>query len=204
MAKLELLGEKFGKLTVISINERRYRGYVYWNCQCDCGTICVVRSVYLKQGTTKSCGCLKKSWGPEYKGLYGSNIHLVWKNLMQRCYNKKDPRFPNYGGRGIEVCSEWHSFLNFYKDMKDGYKKGLTIDRIDNNEGYSKSNCRWVSMKVQSRNKSSNVFLTLNGETKIASDWARSLGIRKQKINNRLKAGWSVEQTLSERLYHRI
>ena len=154
----DLTGIKFGRLTVQNKNGNDKKGYALWLCLCECGNYATVRSDKLKSKNTSSCGCLmverfsdkKTTHGKSYHRLYG-----VWRGIKQRCYYDKHVNYKNYGGRGIDVCSEWKdSFEVFYNwSIDNGYKKGLEIDRIDNYKGYSPVNCRYVTKEENNNNK---------------------------------------------------
>lgn len=137
-----------------------------------------------------------------------SRLVNIYHNMKRRCYKPSDPAFSNYGGRGIKVCKEWRDsdhkthkgFLAFKKwAMENGYKEGLTLDRIDVNKGYSPENCRWVTRKVQNRNKRNTIFLTAFGKTQSLGDWAEEKGMTVKAIEQRLKkCGFSAEKALSQ------
>jgi len=194
----DLKGRKFNKLKVLSF------AYVnvgaYWNCICDCGNEIIVSSSNMIQGNVKSCGCLLKK-----HGLYKTKIYKAWYGMKDRCYNKNNAKYHNYGGRGIKVCDEWNNFINFKNDMYDSYlkhikkydKRNTSIERIDNNKGYYKENCKWATIIEQARNKLTTINITYNGETKCIIDWSRELGINKDTIYYRLKNGWSIEESLT-------
>lgn len=123
--------------------------------RCECGTLFRARATNINQGVTKSCGCYQKQTAREKRtthGLYNNPLYHIWNAMVSRCTNYNNNAFPDYGGRGIYVCDEWLSVANFIKDMHPTFKEGLSIDRIDNNLGYSKDNCRWVTRYVQNRN----------------------------------------------------
>lgn len=122
----------------------------------------------------------------------------IWKAMRQRCLNKKNKAYKNYGGRGIKISKEWNSFETFLKDMgRKPDKKSL--DRINNESNYSKENCRWATRKLQSRNKRNNRILELNGEKKILQDWANEFKISSLLVFKRLKRGWSLQKALTEK-----
>ena len=127
-----------------------------------------------------------------------TNIYHVWRNMKARCDNPNNKEYHRYGGRGISVCDEWiDSFPAFYEWAKEsGYEKGLTLDRINNDEGYSPSNCRWATWKQQSRNNCRNVMLTYNGKTQCMTDWSEELGISLDCIKKRYRTGKPIEVVL--------
>jgi hypothetical protein len=125
-----------------------------------------------------------------------SRIYSEWRNLIQRCVNKKATNYERYGGRGITVCNEWkESFINFNTWAEaNGYEDSLTIDRINNDGSYEPKNCRWITQKEQNRNKSNNNLITYKGKTKCLTDWAVDLGIGCTTLYYRLKRdNWDVE-----------
>lgn len=142
------IGEKFGRLTVISRNTKEKK----WTCICECGNTVSVIASNLNKGNTKSCGCLQRdirSITGKKHGMEGTKIYHVWKSMKQRCFNSNHKSFKYYGGRGITVCDEWKNDFQAFYDwaMANGYKEGLTIDRIDANGNYEPSNCEWVTQK---------------------------------------------------------
>ena len=126
-------------------------------------------------------------------------LRSVWMNMIQRCHNPKHRQYRYYGGRGITVCDEWRNDYLCFREwaLKNGYVQGLTIDRINNNDGYSPQNCRWTTHKEQNRNRRSNHNITLNGETKCLTEWAEINGLSVPTVRKRLKDGWSTEDALS-------
>lgn len=129
-------------------------------------------------------------------GKCGSRIHNVWRGIKSRCENPNSPCFHRYGGRGISLCAAWQSFDQFYADMGD-VPDGMSIERIDNEGNYEPGNCRWATVREQSRNRRSNVVLTHAGRTMCVKDWANTLGIPRTTLKNRLREGWSVERALT-------
>lgn len=134
-------------------------------------------------------------------GMRHSKIYTVWCNMKARCNNPNDKRYDRYGGRGIKICPEWeNSFIAFYTwAMESGYQENLTIDRIDNNRGYSPDNCRWATRAEQNRNFSGNHLITYQGRTQCLTDWANELGISLSCIRSRIKRGWPDERLLDKR-----
>jgi len=204
---IDLTGKKFGKLT--ALEKIKINGLYHWKCRCDCGNEKTVVAGNLKRKIkpTKSCGCLNNEVprkgidNPNYKhgnALNGvrSRMLNIWSGMMRRCHDKNDANYPNYGARGIVVCERWQTFSNFLEDMKDA-PVGLSLDRIDNNKGYSKENCRWATNTQQTRNCRSNVILEHNGAAKPLSVWAEDTGINYFTLYSRIKKlGWNVDKAL--------
>lgn len=204
MSKLiDLTGKRFGRLIVIRRISNDKRGQPYWLCKCNCGKEKNIRGSSLWNSVTKSCGCLSREKTIERLIIHGhcrgrkTRIYYVWRNMIDRCtnYNRKD--YQNYGGRGIVVCERWRKFENFLEDM-DEVSKGHQIDRIDNNKGYYKENCRWVTSKINNRNKRNNHSITYDGKTQCLAAWAEELNIPKSTLRDRIfKFNWSVEKAIT-------
>lgn len=208
MSKLvDLCGRRFGRLVVIEPAERpenMQQNRRYWKCRCDCGREKIASTKVLNAGLTKSCGCLGRDILLDRNskhGMFGSRVYKVWGGMKSRCLNPHDPKYPIYGGRGISVCDEWNEFIPFYEwAISNGYSDSLTIDRIDVNGNYEPSNCRWATNKEQANNTRVNHFITVNGETHTASQWAEITGIKAGTILARIKRGWSHEEAISIRV----
>ena len=190
-------------MTVIKENGRASNGKVLWLCQCDCGVRRTISGDRLRRGETQSCGCFRReNTGGQFqkyaKGQVNPRIYRIWKLIHSRCCNSNNPKFKNYGGRGITVCSKWmDDFMAFQTwALSAGYDDSLTIDRIDVNGPYSPENCRWTNNLIQCNNKTDNVFLELHGERHTVADWSRITGIHVQTIRGRLKRGWPIEMAL--------
>lgn len=197
-----LVGQKFGRLVVLRREGSDKHQKSTWFCECECGNTKVVSRQCLKIGKTKSCGCLDKEHREAFvrqntkHGKTDTVEFYTWKRLFQRCYNKNSEYYYLYGGKGIGVCDRWNpkkggSFQNFYDDMGLRPKDLTSIERIDSNKNYSPENCRWANYKEQSRNTSQNNKLTINGETKVLSDWVKVSPVTKGTIVHRInKLGW--------------
>lgn len=196
----DLTGCKYGRLKVLK-RHGKCGEIVKYDCVCDCGNTVVVLGNRLRNGQTKSCGCIHKE-GLKKRltthGQTGTRIYKCWSNMRERCKNKNNKRYENYGGRGITVCSLWdNSFESFYEwAMSNGYSDDLTLDRIDVNGSYCPENCRWADLNTQSRNRTDNVWITHNGKTMILQDWANFYSTDRRTVSARLKKGWSVEESL--------
>ena len=187
---IDITGQKFGSWTVISMAGQYKNRSFMWLCECECGKRKIVHGEHLRNGRSKSCGCTRNH--AIIHGDCNSRLYRIWRAMNARCRKHK-----NYGGRGISVCCEWAEYKNFKEwAISNGYTDDLTIDRVNNDGNYEPSNCRWVSMHEQSRNRRTNVFITYNGKTQVISDWANELGLRFETIARRHKCGWSVEECL--------
>lgn len=210
----DLTGRRFGRLTVIKLHEKKQQykngkksGFEYYYlCKCDCGNEKIIRSYALTENMTQSCGCLHKemvSTKTREKiithGLSRSDLYRKWAGMKSRCYNNKEINFYLYGGRGVKVCEEWQEFEPFYNwATKNGYKKGLTIDRINVNGDYEPKNCRWATIKEQQNNRRNNHYLTYNGKTHTITEWAEITGIRAKTIMARInKYKWTTKKALT-------
>lgn len=133
-------------------------------------------------------------------GMSGSKLHYIWKGMRQRCLNPNNKDYHNYGMRGISISNEWMEFLGFYKwSVQSGYKDGLTIERIDVNDGYFPHNCKWIENKKQARNTRKLVLLEYNGCIRPLVEWAEIFNISSKTIKGRLSRGWSISNALNVR-----
>lgn len=201
MKKLNLIGKRFGDLTVLEeCNERDKHGKIVYKCLCNCGNVTYVKGNNLRRGNTNSCGCLKhKPNKHNFKhGKTPTRLYRILKGMKDRCYNNKLMYYKNYGARGIKICDEWlNDFMAFYDwAMSNGYNDNLTIDRIDVNGNYEPNNCRWVDLKTQQNNLRNNILLTYNNKTQTISQWADELGLNKYNLYYRFHRGWNIEDIL--------
>jgi len=200
-----LVGQRFGRWIVV---ERRGRdsGHAAWLCRCDCGNERTVSAANLRSGASQSCGCLHRERASQAKtthGGCGTSEYRTWRGIINRCTDPNQPRFKDYGGRGIRVCDRWrHSFENFLADVgprPEGSRNGraiFSLDRIDNDGDYEPGNCRWTTNTVQTRNARSNVKITHGGVTMCLSAWGEKLGIPYITLKWRRARGWSDHEVL--------
>lgn len=135
----------------------------------------------------------------EGKSFYNKPWYGSYRSMMDRCYRKKDKNYPFYGARGIKVCDEWKDIEAFEKWVNaSGFQKGMSLERLDVNKGYSPSNCAWVTPKEQANNRRNTLYLEHNGETHTASEWSEILGIRHSTIKNRYYRGMPIEKVLAK------
>lgn len=196
--------KKFGRLVVIGFAGQGESWLSTWFCKCECGKIIKANGSNLIKGNTLSCGCLKLEKIKEATTTHGhsKNGHTspeynTWANMFSRTQNPKNTSFMDYGGRGITLCERWLKFENFLADMGEKPGKNYSIDRIENDLGYYKENCRWATPQEQADNKRSNILLTYNGKTQNITQWENELGTNRGTLWMRLKLGWSVEKALT-------
>lgn len=196
---VDLTGQTFGRLKVIKYAGRAKNRKALWECECSCSnhTHVIVQGANLRNGNTKSCGCLGKENFNRYKhGYRHTRLYGVWCAMKSRCFNQNNKNYHNYGGRGITVCDEWsNDFMNFYNwAISNGYQENLTIDRIEVNGDYEPFNCRWTTFEVQANNTRANKYITYNNETLTQAQWDRKTGL---PISERIERGWSIEKAFN-------
>lgn len=183
------------------IGHERTNGRVHAVAICFCGKKFKTRPWYLDSGHTKSCGCLRGRGHSGFKKTHGkteSREYAIWSNAKDRCYRKKNPHYKNYGGRGISMCDEWvGSFESFLNDMGP-CPDGFSLERKDNDLGYSKDNCRWANWKDQCNNRRSNVIVNIFGEEMNVGQAAAKFGLRYSTVWARLKRGLSGEDLVRQ------
>ena len=197
---IDLTGQRFGRLTV----EKRVENYVspkglkfsQWLCKCDCGNECTVRSIHLRTGYVQSCGCLKL----KQNGNTAKRLWKVWDAMIHRCENERDKHYRDYGGRGIKVCDEWHSYDTFEEwALNAGYDPDApfskcTLDRIEVNGNYEPDNCRQVDQQTQTNNTRRNRYLTYRGVKHTFAEWSRIYNLSNGYIASRVNKGMTAEE----------
>lgn len=200
------LGDRFGRLEVISNDFESHRNGRHWRCRCDCGNEGSYGQSALAAGNTTSCGCFFKERAVENNTKHGHNswkqppssTYNSWRGAKERCHNENHIGYKNYGGRGIRMCSRWQeSFAAFLEDMGSKPSPDLTLERVDHNGNYEPANCVWASQETQANNKSNNVKLTYRGETLTVPQWSRRTGIPAPTLYGRLKRGLAPSEILS-------
>lgn len=191
-----LNGNVYGKLTVIGFATET--GRAVYLCRCECGTIIQVtrNNLLNKYCNTRSCGCSRIKHDKS-----DSSVYNVWKQMKQRCQNPNNSQYHDYGGRGITVDPRWLDFANFLEDMGEPTEKA-TLERIDNNKGYSPANCKWATWKEQHQNRRNNRLVTAFGKTQCVTAWADEYGIKHRTLFNRLfRAKMTPEDALTKPQY---
>jgi len=205
MNLIDKSGKKFGRLTVINRASNKGKS-PRWNCICECGKHTVTHSSLLREGSQISCGCLRVEVSSQLMtrmnlkhGESRTRLNAIWREMRYRCNTPTADAYPDYGGRGVSVCTEWNNSFEVFREwaLANGYQDHLTIDRENNNGNYEPGNCRWVDMKVQSNNKRTNINLTYKGETLTATQWAEKLGLKKPTVFSRIRQGLSVDEILN-------
>ena len=186
---IDLTGQRFGKLTVLSIDSTKNK-YIYWVCKCSCGNIKSIIGASLKKGHSTSCGCYAIERSKLLNSTHGmakTRVYKSWQKMHERCENINSDAYYQYGGRGISVCTRWKSFENFLEDMGDRPAE-MSLDRINYSGNYEPSNCRWATSTQQNNNMRSNNLCTYNGETYTIAQWAKIMGLpwstMKARISN--------------------
>lgn len=202
MKLIDLSGKRFGRLSVKSLHPERSKGNgARFICQCDCGTEKVVLGSHLRRGQVVSCGCRKTEALSESRithGMSGTGAWHSWRDMMKRCYAKKSCHYRHYGGRGIVVCKEWHSFEGFHAAMGDR-PDGMSIERHEVEGNYEPGNCSWIPISDQGNNKRNSIFVEVGGEKMCLSLACKRLGLSYSRTRDRIKTlGWSIEKALAE------
>lgn len=201
---VDLTGKRFGRLVVLTRAENHGR-YPMWTSRCDCGREKTAMGTNLRQGRTTSCGCFMVDRAREASVTHNENgkatrtaEYTVWASMKQRCFGVNTKAYADYGGRGITVCERWLSYENFLADMGRRPSPNHTIERTDNDAGYSLENCRWATSREQAQNRRSSRTLTAHGETLCITEWARRTGLSRRGIRLRLERGLSDEAAVRQ------
>ena len=191
----DILNKKFGKLIVLELSHIKENAF--WKCSCECGNYCIIAGHRLRNGQTKSCGCIVKT----QKGMSCSRSYRSWSSMMQRCYDKSVEHYSRYGLKGISVCERWkNSFQNFIEDMGER-PQGKTLDRIDPNGNYEMNNCRWCTPKEQGNNKNTNLILECFGKRQTLTQWAEEYLIDCSTLRKRIiNLKWPIEKALTKKV----
>jgi hypothetical protein len=194
---VECVGKQFGYLTVTGNSYMRGK-YRYVECVCLCGNKREIDSRNMRLGLVRSCGCLVNP-GPYRHGRHDTPEYRVWNTMRFRCGNPACKDYEDYGGRGIKVAPEWSSFEAFYADMGSRPSPQHTLERVDNDKGYSRNNCVWATTKQQARNKRNQVRYEHNGESLLLSEWADRLNCDTRLIWHRIyRLNWTVAKAVTE------
>lgn len=204
--RIDMIGQKYGRLTVVAFAGKGAENRALWRCRCDCGNEIVLPGKSLRTGNTKSCGCLSKELSTQRivqinhkHGETGTRLFRIWTGMLTRCYNPNATNYQDYGGRGIVVCNGWRESYEAFRDwaMSAGYTEGLTLDRKDNDRGYFPDNCRWATHKQQANNRRSNVRVSHKGESYTVSEWADIAGMKRDTLAQRLNSGhFSIKEAI--------
>lgn len=202
---IDLTGQRFGNLVVVRQTSRGNRNRIRWLCVCDCKKEKVFLSSNLTSNHTRSCGCLLKEKTKQRFTKHGHTknrettiIYRIWADMIQRCINPNSKNYLRYGGRGITVCRRWEdSFENFLEDMGEA-PRGLQLDRINNDKGYCKENCRWATRKEQARNTRTNRLIICFGKTQCIAAWSEETGILHETLRKRIYLlNWPIKKALT-------
>lgn len=196
MIPRDIAGQRFGELIAIARTDNATTGKTRWLCKCDCGEFSKTETYKLTSGHSKTCGCSKDRPTHITHGLSHLPEYRIWDGINQRTKNPKCGHYDRYGGRGITICERWNLFVNFLDDMGKRPSKDFTIERIDNNKGYSPENCKWDTRTNQARNRRSSRIITIDGVSKVLASWIEDLNICRSTFYRRQKRGLSDRKSL--------
>jgi hypothetical protein len=206
---LDITGLTFNYLTALRFSHKNNSSH-YWVFICKCGKERVINKTRVVTGYTKSCGCFAVEKAISDSTTHGLSKHPLyrrWNDIIKRCYNPKVKSYINYGERGVIVCDEWkNNFLSFYNwCINNGWKDGLQIDKDINGNGfiYSPQTCCFVTPKTNSNNRRNNKKIEYNGEIKTLIEWSEKFGINNGTLSGRLKRGWSLEKSFTNKKFNK-
>lgn len=200
--RIDLIGKRFGRLTVLSYSHKDKRHRLFWLCICDCGNKTTPRGDLLKSGGTKSCGCFNRELIKEraaQRRLGGrvkdERLYGIWSGIKQRCFDVGCTEYHRYGARGINVCDDWKNDYQKFKEwaLENGYSSKLSIDRIDVNGNYTPENCKWSTPKEQANNRRNSIRVTYKNKTRTLAEWSEVLNMNYSCLYGRIKGGWEIE-----------
>lgn len=202
VSEAQIVGSTFGRLTVVSEQEQSSRGARRFRCVCSCGNgETVTELAHLRSGASQSCGCLQIEATREANkahGKSGTTLYVAWTNMFRRVEDENQRSYKNYGGRGISICPEWHSFEAFERDMGPSHVKGMTLERIDVNGNYAPGNCTWADRTTQVRNRRTTWRIEFHGEIRPMAEWCEVLGLNYTTVRRRIRTlGWTEERALT-------
>lgn len=200
-------GKRFGNLTVLKRVANASTGLIRYLVRCSCGTETVMQAGNFRSGRTtqcKHCGHRSAAKLRITHGMTHHPAHAVWNTMKQRCQNPGNKQYSDYGGRGVTVCKRWQSFESFWIDMGPTYRKGLTLDRRNNDGPYNKVNCRWVTQRVQNRNTRQNRMIQTPRGPMLLCDAAEISGIKAITLHARIKGGWSASDLFNPLFSRRV
>lgn len=198
--RIDIQGEQFGNITVLENAGVDNGGNSLWKCKCTCGRE-IIRS-YSNIVRSAGVGCkeckneyLRKT---HYKhGDTDTRLHNIWLHMRHRCQSTTDADYKNYGERGIAVCDEWQEYQAFKEwALSNGYADDLTIERVNVDDGYNPSNCKWIPKGEQTNNRRNTKYFTINGTRKTLSDWCKEYGQNGELVRARLKYGFDIKDAL--------
>jgi hypothetical protein len=193
MKRLNLVGQKFWRLTVVEFDSIRLWSS-YWKCICECWVEKIIQWNHLRTWHTISCGCGNKHRTTHW--MSGTHIHKIWKDMTRRCRNENRKCYKDYWWRGIKVCERRLKFENFRDDMLPTYIEWLTIDRENNNWNYCKENCKRKTDIEQANNKRNNRVIEYNGKIQTVAQWARELWVEYSMLYRRINKSWRINERI--------
>lgn len=201
---IDLQGEQYGRLTVISFAGRSAsRHKPVWLCRCECGNLTHVvgETMRSQNHPVVSCGCWRREKCLEKTRTHGASKtreYRIWLSMKERCDKPSNDHYHRYGGRGITVCERWRANVeSFLADMGPRPSRAHSVERLDNDGNYEPGNCVWATNTVQSRNRSNNRYVTFQGRRMAASEAAEIVGIKPLTLLARLRMGWPEHEAIT-------
>ena len=205
-----VVGQKYGHLTVVKRLDYKIckktgrKEALRYLCICDCGKQIIRNGSAIRNSKNQSCGCIKLVRSgknrKDYHGYMGTKLYKCWANMKTRCHNPNVKAYSDYGGRGIKICDEWNDFKVFKNwALQNGYKEGLTIERLDVEKGYTPNNCIWIERNAQNWNRRDTRYISYKGILKSVGEWRTILGVKHYILYNFCKKNnWQLEPFLKE------
>lgn len=198
------VGDRIGRLVIVSDEYESRRNGRHWKCVCDCGAEVMAAQSSLSSGQNVSCGCYSREKAKLVNTIHGHNswkeppssTYNSWRGAKERCTKPDHIGYSRYGGRGITMCPRWtDSFAAFLKDMGPKPTPQHTLERMDGNKGYEPGNCCWASRQEQANNKSNNRFYEYDGKRLTLREWSDLTGVTYAALYSRINGlGWSLER----------
>lgn len=207
--RADAVGERHGRLLVLSFAGLTKLKQSIWLCRCDCGRKVKVALSHMRHGKTRSCGCLYRESRKHCNYVHGASKTALFRrywSMLNRCYNKNNHNFKHYGGRGITVCARWRGpkgYLNFIADMGVPPTRKHTIERKNNGRGYTPKNCVWATQFRQGANTRANVYIIVRGQRGCVKQLARQYGVPYARTLWRIHKGWTAERAIFEPAQHK-
>lgn len=201
MKRINLIGNRYGRLTVINYSHSSSQGCTYWVCKCDCGDEKVICGIGLRGGLTQSCGCLRKEITAVNSFRHGHSrdrLYKTWTGMKQRCYTETSQDYPDYGGRGVTVCETWKNEFMAFREwaIRSGYTDDLTIERLDTSGNYEPGNCTWIPHRNQAINRRSTRFIDFRDLRMTLTEFSSAFDLTPLMVREGYYKGWDADKII--------